>query len=92
MYQFFDRENAVRFSVITVEKGYGYIIKSKDKTLIKQEVIPAINANKPFCSKRDAKEVARLVVARISNSETPTITIEDLDNLKVAVNCVDLPK
>ncbi len=64
--------------------GYGYDVMKEGKVIIRQPTIPAISGNKGFASKEDAEKVGNLMVIKIENGiMPPTISIEDLDSLKI---------
>ena len=76
--------------IFEVKNGFGYIIASQYKVLIKQENIPAIQKNKPFCSKRDAQKTADLVKHKFLKKKTPTVSLDELKSLQIDLNCVVL--
>ncbi|MCC9018455.1 MULTISPECIES: DUF4907 domain-containing protein [Flavobacterium] len=63
--------------------GWGYSIALKDKIIIKQAIIPVINDSKSFSTKSDALKMAQLVVTRLHQNRSPTITKNDLILLKI---------
>lgn len=63
--------------------GWGYSIAIKDKIIIKQAIIPVINDNKSFSTEADALKVANLVVEKLSQNISPTVTKNDLILLKI---------
>ncbi|SMC51879.1 DUF4907 domain-containing protein [Cellulophaga tyrosinoxydans] len=69
--------------VFNVGNGYGYYIKTYDKTLIKQNFIPAIQGEKSFVTKKDAQKVANLVMEKITENESPVVTVNELNNLNI---------
>tara|TARA_R110000796_G_scaffold88850_2_gene191790 strand:+ start:57516 stop:57860 length:345 start_codon:yes stop_codon:yes gene_type:complete len=70
--------------VFIVGNGYGYkIVNAKDRILIKQDFIPAVQGEYPFKTKNDAKLVAELVKKRLLKVKSPVISINDLSNLKI---------
>ena len=68
--------------------GFGYSISYNKKILIKQDVIPAIQSNTPFCSYEDAERVANVVLKKIYKKEAPTVTITELKQLGIQLNCI----
>ncbi|MFN8256615.1 MAG: DUF4907 domain-containing protein [Bacteroidales bacterium] len=64
-------------------QGWGYDILINSRTFIHQPTIPAIEGNKPFYSKKDAKKTGILVAEKIKKGHKPTIKKKDLDSLKV---------
>lgn len=80
----------INISIYRVDNGFGYSISNNNKILIKQNYIPAIKTKQPFSNFNDAQSIANLVKKRIENRQSPRITKEDLDSLKIRLNCVDL--
>lgn len=77
-------------SIHDVENGYGYSLSNNGKLLIKQDLIPVIQREKPFCNINDAQSVADLVKNRIESNKNPKITKKDLDLLEISIDCVNL--
>jgi len=69
--------------VYNVGNGYGYYIKTYDKILIKQSFIPAIQGEKSFVTEKDAQKVANLVMVKITENESPVVTVNELNNLNI---------
>ena len=69
--------------VFNVGNGYGYYIKTYDKILIKQSFIPAIQGEKSFVTEKDAQKVANLVMVKITENESPVVTVNELNNLNI---------
>lgn len=65
--------------------GFGYLIKLKGRVIIKQENIPAISSKVSFKTENDALKTAGLVVKKIKQKKVPTVTLHELDSLKIAV-------
>ncbi|MCC9063187.1 DUF4907 domain-containing protein [Flavobacterium piscisymbiosum] len=63
--------------------GWGYTIAFKNKIIIKQSVIPVINDTKSFATENDALKVAHLVVDKLHQNISPTVTKNDLILLKI---------
>ena len=81
------KKEAFTTEVFKINKGYGYTILFNNKLIIKQNEIPVISQKRVFCSKNEALVVANFVVERLKKSQAPTITIKDLDKLKIKFNC-----
>ncbi|WP_196893385.1 DUF4907 domain-containing protein [Aureivirga marina] len=79
--------DSLNIEIIKNSYGFGYEIKQQSKILIKQDFIPAIQNRKRFCSFEDANKIASLVVKRIKNKKNPRITLQDLQELKIELNC-----
>lgn len=68
---------------IKTTSGWGYTISYKDKILIKQTIIPVISETKSFSSEDDALKVAGLVVEKLNQNISPSVTKNDLILLKI---------
>jgi hypothetical protein len=68
-----------------VQGGFGYQIQVKDKIIIKQEYIPAVQGEIPFNSERDAQLVSKLVINKLLKKEDPVVTLNDLEKLNIEV-------
>jgi len=83
----FKASNPFKSEIIRVDNGYGYQISYHSKLLIKQEYIPEIQLNKTFCTEQDAEKVAHLVCEKLYKKESPKITLENLNQLNINLNC-----
>ena len=83
----FSESNPYNSEVIRVDNGFGYQIHYNSKLLIKQEYIPEIQSNKTFCSVADATKVADLVCQKLYKKENPKITMDNLNQLNINLNC-----
>ncbi|MBS7230091.1 DUF4907 domain-containing protein [Flavobacterium psychroterrae] len=63
--------------------GYGYSIILKNKIIIRQSIIPVIGDTKSFTTEGDALKVADLVVKKLNQNISPTVTKNDLILLKI---------
>ncbi|HBL77838.1 MAG TPA: hypothetical protein DD458_21630 [Prolixibacteraceae bacterium] len=63
--------------------GWGYEIKIKGKTKIKQPYIPVIEGNLPFDSEIEARRVGELVLGKMKKKGLPSITKHELDSLQI---------
>lgn len=65
--------------------GWGYEIHKQHKLFIYQPTIPAVGENKKFISYDEASKVGGLVLKKLSARDgLPTISIEELDSLKIS--------
>lgn len=80
----------IAIEVFEVPGGYGYLLRNRNKVLIRQDMIPSIQQISPFCSYDDAQAVADLVKRKMLRNEHPAITKEELKALHVQINCLDL--
>ena len=77
------KKEVLRAESIKTLSGWGYTISYKDRILIKQTVIPVISENKSFSSEDDALKVAGLVVKKLNQNISPSVTKNDLILLKI---------
>jgi uncharacterized lipoprotein YehR (DUF1307 family) len=70
---------------IKTKTGWGYTIAYKNKILIKQTIIPVVNNTKSFATKDDARKVAALVVCKLNQNRSPSVTKNDLILLKIKI-------
>ncbi len=74
------------FSVQTFSvdgKGWGYEIVCKDKIIIKQDIIPAIQHAIPFQSEGDAEKIGQLVLNKMNSKKLPSVSVAELDSLQI---------
>ena len=71
--------------VIEVSGGYGYQISHNNHITIFQPFIPCISGKKPFMEKRDAEQIGQLVMKRMKNGESYTVTLADLESLRIKI-------
>jgi len=65
-------------------KTFGYDILLSGRPLVHQPNIPALAGNDGFTTRERAQKVAEFVVKKIrSNEMPPTVTIEDLNKMRV---------
>lgn len=82
-----DTRSRYTIEITNESEVYSYHIYQGKKLFIKQDHIPAIDSKKRFCSTEEAKRVAELVVERLTNHENPSITLEDIERLKINLHC-----
>ena len=64
--------------------GYGYDIYMFDAMYVHQPNIPAINGNRGFHTREQARKTAEMVLYKIRNNiMPPSLSIEELDSLQV---------
>lgn len=69
---------AFDYTVYPVEQGWGYDITCRGETVVHQPFVPALPGTTGFSEKRDAAEVARLVIRKLENGEPPTVTGDEV--------------
>ena len=62
-------------------EGWGYDILIKEKVHIHQPFMPAVEGEVPFPDKKSAKKTGRLVVKKIRDHKSPSVTIEELQSI-----------
>ncbi|MBZ4041815.1 DUF4907 domain-containing protein [Flavobacterium hibisci] len=77
------QKKALHAESIKTASGWGYTISHKDKIIIKQTIIPVISDAKSFNSEDDALKVAGLVIKKLSQNRSPSVTKNDLILLKI---------
>ncbi len=64
------------------KKTFGYDIYSGGKLLIHQPTIPGLPGNSGFTNKKNAEDVAKLVIKKIKKGEMPpSVSVEELKKL-----------
>ncbi|MFV8321454.1 DUF4907 domain-containing protein [Flavobacterium sp. LS2R12] len=77
-------ENLILKSLKT-PTGWGYYITNNGKIIIKQAIIPVISENKSFKTEREALKVGNLVLQKLKDDLSPTVTKKDLFLLAVKI-------
>jgi len=62
-------------------QGWGYDIMKNNKIYIHQPYMPAIEGEVPFSNRQSAKRTGILVVRKIRNHKSPSITKEELQSI-----------
>ncbi|GAB4133684.1 MAG: hypothetical protein Fur0041_06160 [Bacteroidia bacterium] len=69
------------------DQGWGYDLYIDGKKSIHQPFIPAVSGNRGFATKEEAELVAQLAVKKLqSGMGLPTISLEELDSLKITTH------
>jgi len=89
-YNYYLPKDSITTNVFKVDNGFGYSLISQNRILIKQEFIPVIQDQKPFCLEEDAQKTANLVKEKLLNNERPTVTLVELKRILIDFNCVNL--
>lgn len=77
------KKEAFKTESFQTASGWGYSISYKDKTIIKQSIIPVISDNKSFSTEEDALKTANFVVEKLKQNLSPTVTKNELILLKI---------
>nr|WP_314836338.1 DUF4907 domain-containing protein [uncultured Flavobacterium sp.] len=75
----------LRIQSLKTNTGWGYSIINKEKTIIKQTMIPVISEIKSFETEDDALKVGNLVLQKLKADLSPTITKKDLILLDIKI-------
>jgi hypothetical protein len=79
-----DRKLWVESIPIHTSLGWGYNILVDHKIYIHQEYIPTVMGEKAFICKEDAMKTAALAIEKLKKGKLPTITKNDLAELKIS--------
>lgn len=82
-------KNKIEITTFKIKGGYGYLLSSNNKILIKQKYIPAIQKIKVFCTENEAFKIAVIVKKKITNNESPTLSVDELKNQNINFNCIN---
>ncbi|MEN2415597.1 DUF4907 domain-containing protein [Flavobacterium mesophilum] len=77
------KKETFKIDAFQTKTGWGYTISAQNKILIKQSIIPVISTAKSFSSEEDALKTGQLVVSKLDQNMSPTITKNDLILLKI---------
>ncbi len=73
-----------RIEIIALQNGFGYQLYEKNKLIIDQQTIPAIQGNQAFLTYEAAEKCAEFCLQKIKKGIfPPTITVEDLNSLGI---------
>lgn len=75
-----DRQQLFTCSPFPTAQGYGYVILQGSDTLIYQPFIPAIGGRRAFPTETQAKNTGQLIVQKLSEGKSPTLTREEVQN------------
>ena len=64
-------------------QGFGYLLLAGKDTVIKQDIIPAIHGIHTFKTEEDAQKVARLVIDKLHNRQSPAVDSMELVKLGI---------
>ena len=61
------------------DQGWGYDITKDKRTYIHQPYMPVVEGQVPFTTRKSARKTGRLVVRKIRNSESPALSLKELE-------------
>lgn len=71
-------EKEYQLEALKLEDGWGYKISVQGKPYIVQEIIPAIQGSEKFKDSLSACRIGELVIDKLENKKSPTITVNEL--------------
>ena len=80
-----NKSEKLKVESLKTATGWGYCITNKDKTIIKQTIIPVISENKSFKTEEEALKVGNLVLQKLKDDLSPTVTKKDLILLAIKI-------
>ena len=79
-----DVQTVFRAEIIALKDGtFGYDIFADGKRIIHQPHMPAVHGLQGFATVDDARRVAQFVIGKLAANEIPSVSKEELDNLKI---------
>jgi len=79
-----DNEPIVTYTLVDLGDGWGFKIYSGGSLLIEQLIIPCAHGYQKFNSRRDAEEIALLMIKKMQKGIfPPSIEFTELDSLKI---------
>jgi len=75
---FFECRDKTRLKTFKSGSGWGYIVSTQGKEVICQPFIPAIEGNKPFATRSDARKAGKIVVTRLNEGTEPSLSADEL--------------
>jgi len=81
------QKNNYASKIYETASGFGYLITSNNKVIIKQDVIPSIHKNQSFCTFKDANNAANLVLEKLIQKQNPSISLQDLKKMNITTDC-----
>ena len=82
---FFTGRDETRLRTFRSEGGWGYFITTRDRIVIRQPYIPAIEGRRPFRTRQDARNAGRLVMRKISAGKDPSVSVEELSEAGIGI-------
>lgn len=77
------KKDELNLESIKTSTGWGYVIKNNNRIIIKQSIIPVIPSQKSFETEQQALKVGNLVLQKLKDKTSPTITKKDLILLSI---------
>jgi hypothetical protein len=75
---FFAGRDKTRLETFRSGSGWGYAVSTQGKIVISQPFIPAIEGNKPFATKSDARKAGKIIIIRFREGAEPSLSADEL--------------
>jgi hypothetical protein len=82
---FFGGRDNTRLETFRSGSGWGYIVSTQGKVVICQPFIPAVEGNKPFATKGDARKAGKMMIKRLSENADPSLTSDELHKAGIRI-------
>jgi len=75
------RGHSYEIEAFRSDPGWGYDILMNNKVYIHQPYMPVVEGQVPFKDKQSARKTARLVIKKIRDHKSPSVTKEELQSI-----------
>ncbi|MFI5186766.1 MAG: DUF4907 domain-containing protein [Chitinophagales bacterium] len=75
------QKEIINYKTFHSDSGWGYNIVLNGKLIIHQEYIPAIAEKKGFSKEIEAGETAQLVISKLKNNKSPTLSKTEVEQI-----------
>lgn len=82
---FFTGRDETRLRTFRSEGGWGYYVTIRERMVIRQPFIPAIEGRIPFATRHDARKAGKIVIRKISAGVTPSVSAEELSKAGIGI-------
>lgn len=82
---FFTGRDRDRVRTFRSEGGWGYYVTARDRIVVWQPYIPAIEGKKPFATRNDARKAGKIVQEKINFRKNPSVNIEELTEAGISI-------
>lgn len=73
-----EKSEKLSYNTFYIKSGWGYDIIMNNRTIIHQELIPALTVQRGFEKKEDAEKAAQLVIQKIKNRQSPALSKNEI--------------
>jgi hypothetical protein len=74
-----------RLRTFRSEGGWGYYVTTKERIVIRQPFIPAVEGRKPFASRHDARKAGKIVLEKITAGKDPSVSADELSEAGIGI-------